>query len=214
MMKIFKADNLTFYCGCTFNQDKNINFGSCYQPIDKFPNRINIEQEHVVPAKFFGGHRNCWNKPPECALPNNRSKGNRKCCRDTDPEFRKAEADLHNLRPAIGQLNAWRSDKPYGVIAGEEHIGGCDFEIKDKVAEPREPIRGDIGRVFLYMIDAWDMPLDDEQRNMYIEWSNSDPVTHAEKEINRKICEVQGNSNNLVEPLKFDPNSKKCVPIN
>ena len=46
---------------------------------------------------------------------------------------------------------AWRSDKPYGIVAGEEHIGGCDFEIKDKVAEPRESIKGDIGRVFLYL---------------------------------------------------------------
>ena len=121
---------------------------------------------------------------------------------------------MHNLKPAIGQLNAWRSDKPYGVVEGEEHIGGCDFEIKDKVVEPRESIRGDIGRAFLYMIDAWDMPLDEAQKNMYLDWSISDPVTQAEKEINKKVCEVQGNSNNFVEVLVFDPNSKKCEPIN
>jgi len=68
--------------------------------------------------------------------------------------------------------------------------------------------------VFLSMIDAWDMPLNDAQRDMYIEWSGSDPVTQAEKEINRKVCEVQRNSNNFVEVLVFDPNSNKCESIN
>lgn len=209
-MKIFKADNETFYCGCKFKQDKSINFGSCYQPVDKFQNRKRIEQEHVVPAKFFGGHRSCWKKPPECS----EGTGNRKCCRSVDPVFRKAEADLHNFKPAIGQLNALRSDKPYGIIPGEDdHIGSCDFEIEGDMAEPREAIRGDIGRIFFYMADTWDMPLSDVDRVMYQEWSDSDPVTAQERKINKLVCVAQGNSNNFVEQLKYNPDTKICEPV-
>ena len=216
MMKIFKNQNQTFYCGCSFNQDKTINFEGCYEPIEKWANKIKVEQEHVVPASFFGNYRACWKKPDECKLSENKFKGNRKCCRDTDLEFRKAEADLHNFKPAIGQLNAWRSNKPFGLISEENHIGGCDFEVDDDLdlAEPRDSVKGDIARVFLYMMDAWDMPLDDTQKNMYIEWSISDPVTDKEKEINKKVCEVQGNSNNFVETLEFNPISEKCEPAN
>jgi deoxyribonuclease I len=216
MMKIFKADNKTFYCGCTFNQDKTINFEGCYVPINKWANKIKVEQEHIVPASFFGNYRTCWKKPEECKLPNGKFKKNRKCCQDTDLEFKKAEADLHNFKPAIGQLNAWRNNKPYGVIEGDDLIGGCDLEIDDDLdlAEPRDSIKGDIARVFLYMNDAWDMPLDDTQRNMYLEWSNADPVSGEEKDINRKVCEAQGNSNNFVEVLVFDPETNKCEPIN
>ena len=215
-MKIFKGHNKTFYCGCSFNPDKTIHFEGCYEPINRWPNRKNIEQEHVVPASFFGNYRACWKKPDECKLPNGKFKKNRKCCGDIDLEFRKAEADLHNFKPTIGQLNAWRSNKPYGVISGNDGIGGCDFEIDDDLglAEPRDSIKGDIARVFLYMVDAWDMPLNDTQRNMYFEWSNADPVTDAERIINRKVCEAQGNSNNFVEPLKFNSETMKCEQVN
>ena len=209
-MKIFNSDNETFYCGCTFNQDKTINFGSCYQPINKFLNRKNIEQEHVVPASFFGEGRTCWNKPIECKKSNGKFKSNRECCRSTDPEFKKAEADLHNFKPAIGQLNAVRSNKPYGIISGDNLTGGCDFELNKDLAEPSEPIRGDIARIFFYMNDAWDMPLSDEDRAMYQAWSDADPVTTLEKKINTLVCEAQGNSNNFVEVLNFNPDTKLC----
>lgn len=210
MMRIFKSDNETFYCGCKFNQDKTINFGSCYQPINKFLNRKKIEQEHVVPASFFGQGRSCWKKPIECKKSNNKFKGNRECCRATDPEFKKAEADLHNFKPAIGQLNASRSNKPYGIIPGNNLTGGCDFELTKDLAEPSENIRGDIARIFFYMADTWNMPLSDEGRAMYRSWSNADPVTAQEKKINKLVCEAQGNSNNFVEVLTFNKNTKQC----
>jgi endonuclease I len=56
------------------------------------------------------------------------------------------------------------------------------------------------------------MPLNDDDRDMHIEWAASDPVTEEEKEINKKVCEMQGNSNNFVEVLEFD--TKKCEKVN
>ena len=69
-------------------------------------------------------------------------------------------------------------------------------------------------RNFPYMIDTWGMPIINSDKDMYIKWSISDPVTQAENEINRRVCEVQGNSNNFVEVLIFDPISRKCESIN
>ena len=132
MMAMRKIYGETFYCGCPFNEDKTIDFTSCrYAPVDKYLNRLKIEQEHVVPAHAFGHYRECWNQPAECLEADGNHMSNRKCCRSTDEEFRKAEADLYNFQPAIGQLNALRSDTPYGPVAGDRHIGNCDLEIAD-----------------------------------------------------------------------------------
>ena len=206
MMRIHAFHFRTFYCDCPFNPDKSIDFSSCsYAPVDKYQNRKRIEQEHVVPASAFGHYRECWNDPPQCA------KKGRKCCRNTDQEFRKAEADLHNLLPAIGQINALRSNTPYGIVSGEtNHIGGCDFEIGQGLAEPREEIRGDIARIYFYMADAWNMPLTTDQREMFQQWSQDDPLDDREREINHAVCKEQGNSNPYVERLIYDEVTQAC----
>jgi len=51
-----------------------------------------IECEHIMPAENFGRHLPCWRE------------GGRKAC-SKDPIFNKMEADMHNLVPAIGELN-------------------------------------------------------------------------------------------------------------
>jgi len=216
MMEIHAVVGKTFYCGCDFQQDKTIDFGSCpYEPVDQYENRKKVEQEHVVPAAAFGHYRACWQEPEECKLSDGSFKRNRDCCRDIDLEFRKAEADLHNFRPAIGQINALRSDTPFGIVPGEDPlhlIGGCDFEIKDGVAEPTESIRGEIARTYLYMMDTWGMPLTVGERDMFEQWNTDDPVNDIERIINRKICRIQRNSNPYVERLVFDQSLNDCRP--
>lgn len=59
------------------------------------------------------------------------------------------EADLHNLVPAVGELNGDRSNYRMAVISGEDRTyGACDFEIDSsrKVVEPMAETRGDIAR--------------------------------------------------------------------
>ncbi len=47
------------------------------------------------------------------------------------PELKAMEADLQNLRPAVGELNAHRSDSPYGEIGGEpRECGGATSRSK------------------------------------------------------------------------------------
>ena len=58
---------------------------------------------HVMPAENFGRHLSCWKE------------GGRKACKK-DPIFNEMEADMHNLVPAIGELNADRSNYKFAAL--------------------------------------------------------------------------------------------------
>ena len=62
------------------------------------------------------------------------------------------QADMFNLYPAIGEVNGRRSNYSMAIINGEKReFGKCDVEIKNRKVEPREEIRGEIARTYLYM---------------------------------------------------------------
>jgi deoxyribonuclease-1 len=93
-------------------------------------------------------------------------------CQPVDRAFRRIEADLHNLTPAVGELNGDRSNLPYGIVAGEPRLyGACNFEIggKARVTEPREEVRGDAARIWLYMADSYKIKLGAAQRTLFEE---------------------------------------------
>ena len=76
----------------------------------------------------------------------------RNCAKKMAPAFRFMEGDLHNLQPAIGEVNGLRSNYSMAMIEGEaREFGACDVEIADRKIEPRPAIRGDIARIYLYM---------------------------------------------------------------
>ena len=95
-----------------------------------------------------------------------------------DPEFRAMEAELHNLVPAVGELNADRSDLPYGEVPGEPRAyGACDFEVVDGVVEPAIRTRGELTRIYLAM-DLWyDIGLTPEGAGSVCDVSAADPPT-------------------------------------
>lgn len=112
------------------------------------------------------------------------------------------EADLHNLTPAVGELNGDRSNLPYGIVKGEQReYGQCDFEIagSPKLTEPRDEVRGDAARIWFYMADTYGITLSDVQRAMFEKWSQADPPDRWEKLRNTRIEAAQGNCNEYVE---------------
>lgn len=136
----------TVYCGCRFDPSSNaVDRKECgYVPAKETVRARRIEWEHVTPADAFGKQRPCWKK------------GGRAYCRQADPMFRRMEADLNNLLPAIGELNAIRSNHPYGTVSGEpRRFGKCDFEVVGGVAEYRPEVAGMIARIRLYMYMAY-----------------------------------------------------------
>jgi len=195
--KIYRLHQKTFYGNCDYEIKGNRLVPipeSCGFHYRKNPTRASrIEWEHIVPAWYFGHNFPCWKE------------GGRKHCRETNPKFREMEADMHNLVPAIGEINGDRSNYPYGNIRGEKReYGKVDFEVESskRVAEPKRNILGDIARVYLYMRDRYGMPLSPEDEERFIKWNNSDPVSRWEKKKNLLVKKYQGDENPYISNYK------------
>jgi len=217
LTKIYKDHHKTFYCGCSFNDKKQVNQASCgYKPRTPITKsgkeniRDNrIEWEHVLPASKMGKHLACWggdrHQFSQCVKSNGKLRSGRDCCQKVNRDFRNAHNDLVNLTPAVGEVNADRSNLPYAEIIGESRAyGQCDFEYDtvNKVVEPAERIRGDIARIQLYLEQTYGQVLgfkfSTDKRVMLDRWNVKDPVSDWEIERNQRICKAQGTSNNLV----------------
>lgn len=196
---IYKDNPVSFYCGCAYALKEKTNkkgkrltpdWQSCGYTPRKNQNRAGrIEWEHIMPAYHFGHQRLCWQQ------------GGRKACKK-DPVFRKMEADLHNLVPAIGEVNGDRSNFKFGMIEGEPRVyGACDMEIdfKAKRAEPPANKRGDISRIYFYMRDQYQLRLSKQQTRLLEVWNKMDPVDDWEKTRNEKIFQLQGNRNPYIK---------------
>jgi len=108
------------------------------------------------------------------------------------------EADLHNLTPAIGEINADRSNYRFGVLPNSpRQHGACDFKVdfKGRVAEPRNEIKGQIARIYFYMHDRYDLPMSRQQQQLLMAWDKQFPVTDWERERDRRIAARMGHNN-------------------
>ena len=73
------------------------------------------------------------------------------------------QSDMHNLFPSIGEVNGDRSNFVFGEIDGEEReYGECDFEVAERIAEPKKSIRGDIARSYFYMSHQYKMEISED----------------------------------------------------
>ncbi|MBD1389398.1 endonuclease [Neiella sp. HB171785] len=215
----------TFYCGCDYvfddiedldgdgnKHETMINPLKCgYTPRNPKTKRgkINqrasrIEWEHIMPAHLFGGQLDEWvnkHNHPECKKNNGKFISGRDCAYKLNPAFKKAHDDLNNLVPAVGELNGDRSNYDFAVIDGEERIyGHCDFEVdfEHDLAEPADDVKGDVARVYFYMIEAHQAQVDDDTLALMRDWSLLDPVSAWECERNRRIEAAQGVGNRYV----------------
>lgn len=184
----------TFYCGCewrwTGRSGGRVDLDSCGYEIRAQEHRaIRIEWEHLVPASNFGRARQCWQD------------GGRSNCQRTDPVFSLMEADMHNLAPSIGEVNADRSNYNFSVLptAPKQH-GACDFKVdfKDRAAEPRDEVKGQVARAYFYMFDRYDLQMSRQQEQLLMAWDRQFPVSAWELERDRRISPLMGHSNPFV----------------
>lgn len=186
----------TLYCGCdiAFNRFWYFpNLQSCGYQIrsDKNKKRAQrIEAEHIMPAWEFGHNMQCWGK-----------RGGRFNCEHNDELFRVMESDLHNLYPAVGEINGDRSNYLFSdSIRAPSPYGECNMSIdrKRQRVTPPERARGVIARAYLYMSERYGIELDDEHRNLFNQWNKKYKPDENECERNIIIGQVQGNLNHFV----------------
>lgn len=214
---IYQDHQATFYCDCKYDyKDKNdmIDKVSCgYKPrlshykSGKLNTRSKrIEWEHVVPAENFGRQFACWRDgSPSCVKNSGKQYKGRKCCTKVSKEYRIMQADIHNLVPAIGELNGDRSNYRYDFeLPKPKQYGACEFEVlfKERRARVKGDIRGNIARTYLYMNDRYGMKLSKQEQNKFNAWNKEDPVNAWESERNIRIQKIQGNLNNYIIDIK------------
>ncbi|KYN87548.1 DNA endonuclease I [Vibrio cidicii] len=194
-LQIYQDYPVSFYCGCEIQWQgkKGIpDLQSCGYQVRKQQNRASrIEWEHVVPAWQFGHQRQCWQN------------GGRKNCSRHDVQFRSMEADLHNLTPAVGEVNGDRSNfnfSQWNGVDGETY-GRCEMQVNFKARKvmPPDRARGSIARTYLYMSREYGFQLSKQQTQLMQAWNKTYPVSEWECIRDERIAKVQGNHNSYVK---------------
>lgn len=193
-LKIYQDYPNSFYCGCAIQWDGKKgtpDLQSCGYQVRKQEKRAaRIEWEHIVPAWQFGHQRLCWQN------------GGRKNCSSHDKGFRKMEADLHNLTPAVGEVNGDRSNynfSQWNGIHGATY-GRCEMQVdfKHRSVMPPDRAKGAIARTYLYMSERYDFRLSTQQKRLMQVWNKQYQVSPWECERDVRIAAIQGNHNPFV----------------
>lgn len=213
LRKIYQGHQTTIYCDCNYNyKDKKnmIDKESCgYIPRNKLSKKgkVNvrtnrIEWEHLIPAENFGRQFSCWRDGnPKCINSKGKTFKGRKCCEKVNKRYRIMQADMHNLFPAVGELNADRKNFRFDFEVGKSgQYGQCQFNVdfKARRAKVKEELRGVIARDYLYFNKQYGMKLSKQELQKYEAWNRQYPPSEWEKERNKKVAKQQGNLNEFI----------------
>lgn len=203
--KVYFDHRVTLYCQAPYDEEGNVSLPRGFSAPKHQARAGRIEWEHVVPAENFGRTFPEWRDGhPECQDRGGPFKG-RKCAERVSREFRLMHADMYNLYPAIGAVNALRQNYNYAMLPGvPSSFGICPVKIEGNKVEPPEQARGTIARTTKYMAWAYGRyRLSDQQEKLMDAWDAMYPVDEWECERARRIEAIQGNENPLVK--------NKCV---
>lgn len=199
--KVYPDNRVTLYCGAIFDAEKNITAPLGFQT-DKYIKRSKrVEWEHIVPAENFGRTFKEWRDGDAlCVNSKGKSFKGRKCAEKVNDEYRYMQADMHNLFPAIGAVNALRSNYNFQLQQNvESDFGSCAMKIDDRKAEPLVETRGRIARAYLYMDDAYARyNMSRAQKQLMTAWDKMYPVSAWECKREQYIADIQKNNNNFV----------------
>lgn len=194
--EVYAGHEVDIYCGCQY-AGKTIDLESCGYIVRKNPKRASrLEWEHVVPAWVIGHQRQCWQD------------GGRRNCTANDPVFAAAEGDLVNLTPSVGEVNGDRGNFAYSQWRNTQPpmYGQCQtvVDFKARKIQPREESRGELARITLYVYEQYQLHLSRQDRQLMCAWAKKYPVSDWEIERNRRIIDIQGFGNPLInEPMQI-----------
>lgn len=200
---VYKDHRITFYCGAEYSEHGKIRLPEGFST-PKHENRATrMEWEHSVAAEAFGRNFPEWKH------------GGRKHIERVNREYRLIQADMYNLYPSIGAVNAMRSNYEHTEFPGNSGdfrenpgnsgtFGTCEMKVTNRKAEPPNRARGQIARTHLYMQDSYpQFHMSAEQQKLMEKWNSEFPVDPWECIRAKRIEAIQGNENLFVkEPCK------------
>lgn len=147
--EVYYDHRQTLYCGAVFDEHKRVQLPQGFTTDKHRKRSLRVEWEHVVPAENFGrafpewreGHARCIDRKGKAFR-------GRACAEKMNADYRRMQADMYNLYPAIGSVNAVRSNKNFQMLGPgvPSAFGSCSMKIIGNKAEPPERARGQIAR--------------------------------------------------------------------
>ncbi len=182
------------YCGCEFKRGRISENAACGLQARKNRDRAyRIEFEHIVPFENQVGHTAAWlNGAKECG-----DKHGRKCASKV---FAHMEADLWNLWPAAGELNADRSNYSFTELTGSrDQYGKCDFKVEDRKVAPRQSVKALIAYTYMYFQKTYAPYLktnyiSGKNEKLFDAWTKL-PLTKEQCRWAQEVSELQENQN-------------------
>lgn len=201
--QIYHDHRVTLYCGAAFDEKKDVTLPEGFTAAKHEKRAGKVEWEHVVPAENFGQAFAEW-REGDAQCVDNRGKAfkGRKCAEKVSREYRLMQADLYNLYPAIGAVNALRQNYNFQMLPGEKpDFGSCEMKIADRKAEPPIRSRGQIARTYKYMADAYAprYRMSRQQTQLMDAWDKMYQVDAWECTRAKRIEKLQGNENPFVK---------------
>lgn len=193
-------DRVTIYCGAHFGSDKRVELAPGFYAPTHTSRAGRVEWEHAVPVENFGRSFKAWREGNRYCEKNGKPFRGRKCAQKVSMEFRKMEADMYNLFPAIGAVNAIRGNRNYAELPDvPASFGSCAAKIEGKEFEPPDRAKGQVARATLYMESRYKrFRLSRRQRQLFTSWNRMFPVDKSECIRAKRIQKIQKNENNFV----------------
>ncbi len=200
--QVYNNHRTTLYCGATFDAKKKVTPPKGFTTTKYVKRSKKIEWEHVVPAENFGRTFSEWrdgNK--QCINSKGKSFKGRRCAEKVNAEYRYMQADMFNLYPAIGAVNALRSNYNFIMLPNaKSDFGRCAMKIDNRKAEPPVSARGRIARTYLYMEGAYKRySMSKSQRQLMNAWDKMYPVDAWECARAKKITSLQKSQNDVIK---------------
>ena len=200
--EVYHDHRETLYCAATFDAQKNIITPDGFSTFKHVKRAKKLEWEHVVPAENFGRAFLEWREGlAQCVDSKGKSFKGRKCAEKMNTEYRYMQADMYNLFPAIGAVNAMRSNYNFTMLPGiKSEFGSCQMKIDDRKAEPPESARGRIARTYLYMDQTYPKyQMSKQQKKFMNAWDITFPVSAWECERVKRIQALQKSPNLITQ---------------
>lgn len=108
---------------------------------------------------------------------------------------------MHNLSPAVGEVNGDRSNFQFGVLPSTRpQYGACSTrtDFKQRITEPRDEVKGQVARIYFYMHDRYGLSMSRQQQQLLMAWNKMYPVSDWERERDRRIARSMGYHNPFV----------------
>ena len=201
MEKVYFDHRETLYCGATFDEKKRITLPAGFHTAKHVKRAQRVEWEHVVPAENFGRTFSEWREGhPKCVDSIGKAFKGRNCASKVNKEYRYMQSDLYNLYPAIGTVNAMRSNYNFSMLPDvKSAFGSCLVKIHNRKVEPTIQSRGQIARTYLYMDQRYPRyKMSKSQKQLMHAWNKMYPVSAWECLRAERISKIQGNRNTLV----------------